>query len=223
MKKINDYTDEELIELYNNEEEINNVIDYECAIAGVPFLPELPPRPTPLEITSDILMYQVGGFIFDTQEDALKLIDHLKGSTLYESRSLPNASYNQNTVQVTTSGESIDTKKFYSKEYWDGIKDHKKKYDALKEDFDEKKCEYDDISEKRTEIYNKVWDILNEMYRKEGRTKDYIQKYIRYLDLANSDKEIAFKFLSDAHPEVSEIENFKDRVFASVLDTGKEE
>ena len=81
MKRIGEYTEDELITL--EDKEINDIIDYECALTGVSLLPESPTMPIKSEVVPDITAYEVGDFTFMEQEDALKLVEYIKNATLY--------------------------------------------------------------------------------------------------------------------------------------------
>jgi len=70
-KRLIDLTDNDLIQM--NEEQLRNLIDYECALAGVPLLPKLPIEPKQRRegIEPDLTLYKLGGVLLrDTRRSA---------------------------------------------------------------------------------------------------------------------------------------------------------
>ena len=65
MRRYNEYTEQELIDL--DKALIQKLIDYECALDGVPLMPPHPgPEPSKTEITPDMTVYAVAGLFFSS-------------------------------------------------------------------------------------------------------------------------------------------------------------
>ena len=79
MKRLTEYTNEELINL--TKEEYDELIDFECMYAGAPLsietptYKELPSIPEP-----EVVLYQVVGFLFEDESEAkefLKVVNNI--------------------------------------------------------------------------------------------------------------------------------------------------
>jgi len=216
MKQIEECTEIELLTLTNDE--INEMIDYQCATQGIPLLPEEPVlKMEKPQIVPDIVMYSVGDLMFSKQEDALDLCDHLANFTLYSSEYLPNGGYNYQTALATDEPPSINQRKFYSKAYWNTVKGEMETFKEVEAGYNKLKEEYNEIKDRRDPIEDKIRNTIAKARDAKGRKIKYGEMYLKYLGLANGDKEIAMKFLTDAHPEVSEIENFNSYIMEIVL------
>lgn len=218
MKRISEYTDEELMEL--SEEEIGNIIDLECAYEKVPLLPEHPVAPPQIEIKPDQIGHQVGDYIFLSKEDANAVLSVLQKFDIYEKNY---GSCNGEGLRKLNHSPSMKERPFYSEEYFSTIKEEKENYERVKGKYDSLLREYNSIHSDRKSVISTVRDTIQEARDTKGRILDFSKKYLRYMDLANGDKEVAYRFMTDAHPEVEEIENFKTEVMKMVLEENTEE
>ena len=127
-------------------------------------------------------------------------------------------SYDKKTLKKTDKSPVMETKKYFSNSVWASIKKEQDKYDRLKSEYNSAKSDFDSVSRNRREIVDKINKAVCQVRDDRGKILDYAHRYIKYLTLANSDRDVAMNFLLNAHPEVEEIDNFKEIVMREVMD-----
>lgn len=199
MKRIYDMEKEEILAL--TQEYIEKLIDYECALKGVPLLPPRPLEPDKVNIEPDITAYEIAGLCLLTAEEAGRILEAINTCSIYTSTYVPGANcYDKKLIPVDAyTKPKIETKRFYSMEYWDKVKSQKEAYASTKRIYDEDKKKYDEAYSKRSETASCVWEFIDAV-REENRVKDYLTaEFNRYLELTDGNKTIAMRFLKKAH------------------------
>jgi hypothetical protein len=213
MKRISEMVKAEVLALSN--EQIEQLIDYECAIEGVPLLPPIPVIPEKPDIKPDVTVFEIGGFFVLTNEEATRILEAVDGCEIYESVYVSSLSY-EKMIKPVSSPAGITTKKFYSPEYWDKIKNIQTVYTEAKKIYDSKSEEYSSASQLRSNISAEVWGIVHAFQEEENQIKRYTAEFNRYLELAEGNRSIAMNFLTKAYPKITDfpdlIEELKKEV-----------
>jgi hypothetical protein len=204
MKRYTEYTNEELIKLTS--EQIEMMIDYECALAGVPLLPEKPIKPEVKAFEPDMSVYVIGSHHFLKQEDALKVLEAINSAqrTGYEwtnsvKRAVALKSYEQ---------PQIETTRIFSDTLFSSIQNEKAVSDRIMKEYTNKEKEYSDVYQERTSIAKEVHEAIDVAHDENYKKQKYTAEYNRYLVLANNDSTIAINFLKNAHPQIMDIAGF---------------
>lgn len=196
MKKLEDYTNEELSVL--TYPEIENLIDVECMRAGVPL--SIMPKPVLKEVpeikepTTEI--YMVDNYYFTDKSEADQLATLLSS---VESRVTTDYNYNvggsnykfYKKYDTTT---SVKKAYYYSKEeYYDLLDVLKSKKDI--EDYNRDITnEYNDAISERRDTVNMVWDAINDAKYEMEKISEALDIYSKYVELSDGDEDIAKKF-----------------------------
>lgn len=205
MKRFTDFTDKELVAL--TDENIVTLIDYECALEGVPLLPPHPgPKPQKTTAPPSTTAYEISGrFVLDT-DHATRIMEALASGPLFTS-TYPNSDYYTKYLVVADT-PSVTTCKIYSPEEWLAIEAEYKTYaDRLKvwESFN---TEYTEALKGRTRISDNVYEAIADARSRINKLQRLREELARYLVLAEGDRIIALKFLGNAH-DVSRYPEFQ--------------
>jgi len=203
MKQLSDYSNEELLALTDTE--IQDLIDYECALQGVPLLPPGPgPAPAKPEVPHDEV-FKVAGFYFYAKESAMRVLDVLMELDLYqvegynETRRLVPIAKDDNDyyyapkietdLVVSAVNYALNQEVLASyKRAYDTWNTHKKVYDAAYKDC---KC-----------VSEQVYERISEARQIAGYNTSMLVVFAKYLKLADGDAAVATKFLRAAYPAV---------------------
>lgn len=219
MKLLMDYKNEELVEL--NDEEKQSLFLLECAERGVP-LPDATPAyiKEPKERDEnkpDLTTYSIGGryssdkFHFMTLEEAQAVADLIKSNavSVQSGYSDDGAHLDGGTVEV-----EVHTNNTYSKDKYESVK-------AQIADFKQDKSKVTNNNSRRaeiikkqesvmTEINNAIWDANKNV----TRLAELKRIFEQYLTMANKDREVAVRFLLNAH--YSEVTEYEDDMLPQI-------
>ena len=120
MKTITEYTNDEVLEL--TDDELSKIIDYQCALAGIPLLPNQPDMPIKPEYDLDSEVYTVGGFMFRDKESAESVKDLINKQSLVKVDYDYNIGYDYKYVTTSDSGASVEVSKHMSISTYDKLK-----------------------------------------------------------------------------------------------------
>lgn len=209
MKRLEEFTSEELLNL--KDEEINDLIDLECAYAGVRLLPPCPTAINISQIEPDTTVYETGYFTIGNKEDADKLLELLKTIDLVELIYDSQAGYDKKYIKKRNADNiRMENKKVFSVERFNLLKDELIKAAQDKAQYDKEKSLYNEILKERQDVSSLVYDTLNKIQQDEFKKQRIISQYNRYLTLSNGDTEVAKKFLSDVlHITPEEVKELK--------------
>lgn len=205
MKKLNDYTNEELSVL--TDAEIENLIDVECMIAGVPL--SIMPKPVLKEVpeienpTAEI--YIVDSYYFTDKAEADQLATLLSSA---KSRVITDYNYNaggSNYKYYKKYDTTADVKKTfcYSKEEYNDLLDILKSKKDIEDYNREITKEYTDSVSERRDTVNAVWDAIRDAKQEMRKNNEALDIYKKYVELSAGDEEIANKFFKQ-NEKVSE-------------------
>ena len=194
MKRLQEHTDEELIEL--KDEEIAILIDLECAHEGVPMLPTKPVAPSYEKPVFDCKVFVIAGLVFTSAEDAGKVLEAINETTPYDTDG-----YNDD-KRLTKLSEygypKIAPELIYSIEKWEEIKDFAARNKKEQRSYNKLKDVYDEAAIGREDVVTTVWDAIRLAQQKAYQLKAIKDSYANYLQLAGGDAQIAMNFLIKA-------------------------
>jgi len=206
MIRYYELNEEQLLTL--TDDEVKRLVDYECAIEGVPMLPPHPgPAPECAIPEPDVQCYEVGGVITTDPEHAARIITAITSGPMfsanycgkdYHTRYLTpilGKSYNQ---------PKIESGVYRSAEQWDKIKDENRLFEEKKTVWDNLDKEYAEALKARDHISEAVWDAISEARTKKRERENITTEFTTYKDLAQGDLDIAMNFMLKAKPSMSE-------------------
>lgn len=212
MKRLSEYTNEELINL--TKEEYDNLVDSECMSEGaplsieVPIYKEIPSVPEP-----EVVLYEVSGFSFEDESEAkefLKVVNSLKSCvrTDYDFY-IRDSSYSYVAERNVRQNNRIVEKKVYTEETYDSVKSTLETINAIKEYNNDVKVEYKSKCKQRAAIIADVNVAISNAKDEFIRLEKALQLYKRYLALSEGNETIAQSFFSateyaDLFPKVLE-------------------
>jgi len=199
MKTYKDYTDDELMAL--DDDQLDMLIDLQCAINGVPLLP-IEPEPVNIDLPpTDAQVYEVAGFYFKERESADRIMEainkEVRVDVTYDWQLSDRTEYIQG---YASTGANITAKDVYSNDLYDETKAKRAKLKAMKDLYDKQRGDFDSIKSQREESAS---EVFRSVYKaREERENKIIahQRYDRYVKLANGDANLANKFFADAYP-----------------------
>jgi len=214
MKRLDEYTNEELLNLDTDEYE--NLIDLECANAGVRLKVELPKKPVNKAEEKDLVAWHIPTFIVKTEADAMEIVN------LINSKECQTESYTSNYKRHYL-GKRKSPVKFEQIDHYSEVALFKAesllvKYEAEKKEYDEKHQDYEKVSADRTKIINRVNDKVTAAKTHFRKIEELRRDYFRYLKLSDGQTQIAFNFLLDSRPtQREEIESLKTEIATELI------
>ncbi len=198
MKTIDEMNHEEILALTDGQ--VNVLIDYECALEGKPLLPPMPVAPQKVEIEPDILVYEVGGVTTTCPDHAAKILAAIETGDQWETEYVSGYSGTRRLRPTDYYHKAkIETRKVFSVEKWDEMKNAINQYEATKKSYEEAKKEYDDAANDRVQISERIWNTVSHFRNEEFRRRHLRNEFSRYLELAEGNHTIAMNFLKKAH------------------------
>jgi hypothetical protein len=194
MKKITEMSHDEIIAL--DRDDIERLIDIDCAEAGIPLLDLAPVAPVEPKSERVLNSYKIMSVVFKTHESAEALQDCLRKNfrnILRMDYSEPSEyrlkieDYAYSTDEETKAQNKEDA--LYDKEF--------AKYKALKD-------KYDLHLAQRQEVADPIFNIYNEAGAKEQVRQMLRREAARYLELAEYNTSVAKNFLQKAFPDALE-------------------
>ena len=206
MKRYDEMTNEELYDL--SEEQISILIDYECALEGIPLLPEKPIVPEVKNFEPDTEIYEVKGMLFTNREEALSVLSLLLTSNMVD------YSYSNNSKRIIPlidyKKPELKMEKYFSTEMYALIQEEKDSYDRILKQYQERQKNYDEAYKLRIDIVKNITEAISCAQEEQYKKQKYTGEYKRYLKLSDNNKDIALNFLRNAHYEIDDIDGFVD-------------
>jgi hypothetical protein len=194
----------EILSLTN--EQIETLIDYECALGGVPLLPIKPVKPDDYKPKPDLTVYTVGEYTFKTAEEAGRVLEFLQAFTLYKTEYIHGSGLTKRLIPTNDySKPKVEIVEVFSPEHWDKVKSDHVKYESENSKYEADMKEYNNACSGRSDIAEGVWEVVNNA-RNEQRNKERLTaEFNRYLGLADGNTTIAMRFLVKAHQVPEEL------------------
>lgn len=201
MKRLNEYTDAELLEL-EQAGDIELLVDQECAHEGIPLLPTLPLLKKK-EVHQDQRVYKIAGLYFESMKDAQKVLNLLKTMPLLKTTYAPGSNYSTLIVSPLEPNDynwpKIEQEMHFSEERWGEVKKAVASQEEAKKAYEEAKKEYDRIEESRQTIRDEITERITAFQNYLFRRDQAHELFQRYLRLAENDAKIAGNFMSHAN------------------------
>ncbi len=206
MKYLDRYTNEELLTL--SEEDVQTLIELQCALDGNPILPPCPVAPIEPEVPLDKVIWMVKYdyseiAITMVESDAIKIADTINESTLYLSR---NEYFGSKSFPVIHSANArkakIEKQSCASKELVESLASQLEKFKKDSTEYDKALEVYQDALDARKQSVAKIDDAISNASQDEYMHKDALDKYNHYLKLSDGDKKIAMKFFCNNYNDL---------------------
>ena len=222
MKLINEYTKQELIKLETKE--IDKIIKLHLANAGIA-IPKKPIEPEyediPEQDTKIFSIAGVGDLYFDSRELAEECAKILRNN-YSKLRSVHNDYFNSSVHQRSTSFKVnqysseppsvndliVKETTLYSTDLYTQIKAKLEANDKLQKNYDKKQEEFETAEENARKTIDIVWETIREAQTEHKDMTDKLEIYRDYLDLADGEKDVAWKFMKKAHPVTQKQEDY---------------
>ena len=196
MRRYFDLTNKEILAL--TDEQINDLIDLECAIEGKPLLPECPPLPPQPKFEPDAIWYSIrelsSSILFHCPEAAASVIRAIVESGAASRKYLPGSDYSayrlDNLDELT-----IEQVKIYSEGQWASHAEAHSAFLKAKEQYRSAKAAHDAAVKERADVTKEVTFHINRILNIEKRKDDIRRIYNRYLALSDNNRNIAMNFL----------------------------
>lgn len=199
LQRQEDYTDREIVEIYHNNKALGLLVDFECAHAGIPLLPELPPKPEQPDIKMDAVAYEFKNFTLSSKALADRIIDLLKNADFVE---IP---YNRKCGEIKKFDErynsSYEIRPFFSMGLYRKHEKELENFEKLKRERQIAESEYNEVNEKHGKIVKTISDRAKDAIKEQHRLEGIRRTLLRYVSLANGDVDVAMNFLENAHPD----------------------
>lgn len=199
MKQLSEYTDKELLALKS--EELNNLIDFECALKGIPLLPEKPVKPVQPIVPKSMTIYSVGDIKSTNKEIIDKICGLLEDIVDFEHKWSENTKYGKIVDNTSYNYPKMSVEKVCSEDDYLTHKEVLKQFKNDMENYEILNKNYDEIRIQRDEVVNEIKDKLGDVETYYYNVNKYTTLADRYLKLADNNKAIAKKFLIDANKD----------------------
>lgn len=203
MKTIHEMTHQEIIAL--TDEQVERYIDLECAKAGVPLLPPEPTAPDPFVKNKDVEVWAVGGFHFTDRIDAENVVAAINVARSRVELSYETGSYADRLVEPAEQPVSTNAERHYSRAQWQREKDVATKARRAQEQHERDMKDYRELVQRRKEIAREIRETVDEAYTREYRRQFLRGEFDRYLRLAENDKRVALRFLSNTYDDARDV------------------
>jgi hypothetical protein len=207
MKSFDDLTKEEKAVL--TAEAIQLYIDLDCADAGLPMLPEIPPKPVMPVVVPDMEVYEVSGHKVPTIENAQILLAAFAQVTIldymYNTRTeTSTGSCYVHEVREYNQGAKIERKPAMTQELYNANKAAIEEYNIEKAEYDRIYSKFTKAKESRTKISEAITNACIEARQYVAQREQYKNDFVRYVTLAEGNKQIAWNFLAKANSDIEE-------------------
>jgi len=204
MRRYDDYEPSELLEM--DSEQIEQLIDLECAFRGVALLPESPTTPTEVQAGPDVTVYNAGGKIFRDEADAQKVVDLINSLPYLETYYLSGGYSYSGPQGVRRSEKEHDMEAIRESRYW--TPEHYDKHRAAiaehkeaKERYDKDRKEYERILSERNAVAEEIHAIRAKAQEERDTIATIEREFNRYVQIAAGDREQALKFYLHARDD----------------------
>ena len=205
---LENYTQDELIALGNNDDLFNSALERLAAVAGLKIPGPEPKKPEISLPENDITLYEASGLFFLEMEEALSFLDVVRS---LKSRVALDYVYCENLrieshrpLHDYEETRGIQSRNVINPEVLTQFKDRAKELDAevteWKARYDEWKSRVSQLSSLRADLFERIADA-----RRRSDAESTCQgRFNRYLNVAEGDVDQAWKFFVGAGEEVPE-------------------
>lgn len=224
IKSIEDYSRDELLKI--TPEETEKVIKFMLAEKGIKLLNEPKPFVQKKYSEPDRKAYQISSIediIFDNKETAEEIAKILRNSfstlkVLERHFALGFDVYTLKKLEehyTHNKREDLVVKEIrvYSKELFKEVRQILIDNQAKKEQYEKEAKEYGEWVQTTKEVSIIVWNKIDEERSKQQEKENKLAKFEEYVELANGDRNVAWKFMKKAYTVSQEEEDFINAPF----------
>jgi hypothetical protein len=207
MKPFEDLTEDELCGL--TEPQIARYYDMICAEQGIGFLPDEPVKPAQVTFEANVTIYNVGSYLhfLDAAEAAAvaQLINQCTSRTDTEWTHIPRCPVNHKLSNLSDREMVVSPSQVFSEARWQEIRQRVEAVKEAERVYERDEKHYKDILARRNRATEWMREQIAEA-RDKGRRRDTLRnEFQRYVDLADGDVRIAWRFLVKTQPDAREL------------------
>lgn len=199
IKRMAELTFAELTSINYNSEEYRQIIDLECAHAGISLLPEYPgQKPTVSETKPDAMLYKIGNVGFASITDAQDVLEFMVSKGIYTVEHISSIQVLKPMKHDDYYWPTVNSTPAFTPETFATVKDVIADATAITAIWKEKEDEYNAIYKERKTIiekFDQAVQYANEVLTGIAKITDNLK---RYLVLAQGSYPIAVTFLKEA-------------------------
>ena len=203
IKLLKDYTGRELESL--TDEQVNKVVDLECADAGAPLEQEAPAPYVSTKPEKDVTLYTVDGvsYHFQNQADAVAVAEFISRFPLFDNDylHLSGAAGYEHYAHQRDRDVTVGTIKTYSASIVPGIKEALIKDGNEKARFEKESKEYKESESARSTVRERVWNAIIEARDFASTRERHVRELNRYVELADKNFAVGLRFFEKRYPE----------------------
>ena len=204
MKRLKDYTKEELINITDEEKKL--LIEVEAMCEGV----EIPEEPKYLEVLEveapdmEVYVVETDDLIYESKEKAERVVSFLNsirtGNLDYDYLN----GYDRKYFKTTDKLVSAKAVRVYSYEKYRKLSELLRTNKKAKELNDNLRSEYNEALKGFNKIVAEVQGAIDNAVYEQQAEERYRTAYNRYIEIANGDKEVAQKFFRNTYSGLDE-------------------
>lgn len=196
--RYNECSPEELAQL--PEDQIERLIELECAHEGTGLLPACPEAPAKPQIAPDVTVYQLhANTTFVSREDAEKVLRFIQDHTRVGTRFLRGGWSGPTATEPVDDDEGrISEVKHYSPAHYARHSKDLERYDVLKEEYDKLSREYNKAAEARRSVVKRVREAVDDARDLMNTRRRIRDTFNEYVSLADGDEDMALAFILKA-------------------------
>lgn len=185
-------SDAELVAM--SDAEVNQRIDLTCAERGIPLWCEELPEPKP-EVEPDWELYQVCGVNFSDGAVAREIAKSIERERRWKQAYNYRYGFDRLEMEQDESEIGVTLVRCFRPETFHKHKAEITKHEEQKKVYEARKKENRKAYDERSDVATRVWSEINDARRRINESDRLRNLYVRYVGLANGDKEMARKFL----------------------------
>jgi hypothetical protein len=202
VKLQREYTGAELEALAT--EQVEKLINLECADAGIAFDPEPPTPFEPLKLVNDTTLYGVSGtnILVASRVEAEQISDNLRKYKLWKHEVNWTFGY-ELVAEPSDCGLEVQKVEARSIGQMKQYKDQIILNNAAKKRFEEESNKYAEIVQQRGKVAESVWRVIQEAWEFKAQRESLIRKLQGCIGLAEGDIKIGLRFFEKANADYS--------------------
>ena len=199
IRLLADYTGAELETM--TDEQVEKLVNYECAESGVPFAPEPPTPFTPAKPDYDVVLYQIGSLPLHVKDRATAeaVADCLSQWEFWKNDHDWRYGYEHRFAQPFGGAWDVTKVATFSESKIAARKDQLAADKSLKETSEAEKKAYGDVMDKRTRINESVWNVVRAAQRFDYERMRLMSQLDKCVELADKNAEIGLRFFKKAN------------------------
>lgn len=196
MKRYYDYEDHEILQM--SEEDIEKLVEIECAVAGAPLRMAAPTPLAECSVEPDVTTYvvQASTLRFANREAALAAVEYLNGLPRLTRESIVRHTYGPPyRVEPDESELTVGTERNWSDAHYAAHKSELVARAAAKEEYDRARREFDAAQKSRQSSVDAVYSHFHAVRDRESNRRHCRETFASYLELAEGNQDIALGFM----------------------------